>query len=94
MRALLIISTILSALTTAYCFFEYQMPHAQLSKVLSELQQAAVNDPERLERIRWAILGVQTTWKPLLVLASLQSILMIGVTVYSCARYEKTKGTA
>jgi hypothetical protein len=82
MRWLLLISTVLSLLTTGYCFFEYQMPHAQLSKVLSELKLAGVNDPERVDRIRWAILGVQTTWKPLLALASVESILMVGLTVY------------
>jgi hypothetical protein len=83
MRAILVISTILSLQTTAYCFFEYQMPHAQFSKVLSHVEQAGITDPEVLSRIRWSIVGVQTTWKPLLVITSVQSVLTLALTIYA-----------
>lgn len=78
MRALLAISTVLSLLIAAYCFLEYQMmPHAQYSKMLSTLSQAGINDPDLMARVRWDIYGVRTTLKPLLVVTSVQSVLMV-----------------
>ena len=86
MRVALVISTLLSLLTTAYCFFEYQMPNAQWSKVLSELKQAGITDPDITSRIRWSIVGVQGTWKPLLAITSIQSIVALTATVYAFTR--------
>jgi hypothetical protein len=64
------------------------MPHAQFSKVLSELKQAGIKDADAVSRIRWDIIGVQTTWKPLLVITSAHSILMLVLTVYAGSRRE------
>jgi hypothetical protein len=94
MRALLVISTILSLLTTAYCYFEYQMPHAQWSKVLSELLHAGIKDPDVVSRIRWGILGAQTTWKPLLVITSVQSGLLLALTFYTFSEKKNSEAKA
>ena len=83
MRALLTICTILSLLITAYCLFEYQLPRSQFTKALSDLKLAGIDDPDLVSRIRWDIIGVQTTWRPLLFLTFLENFLMIALTIYS-----------
>ena len=43
--------------------------------------------------IRWSIMGVQTTWPPLLILTSVQSVLMLWLSIASFTKpeYGKTK---
>jgi len=85
------VCTILSFLITAYCFFEYQLPGAQLTKVLSDLHQAGVNDQELVSRIRLDIIGVQGTWWPLLIFTSVENILLLALTVHSFKKSERSK---
>ena len=94
MRITLSVCTILSLLITAYCFFEYQLPHSQFTKVLSDLRQAGVNDQELVSRIRWDIIGIQGTWWPLLLLTSVESILLIALTYHSFKKLGKSKSGA
>jgi len=83
MRALLTICTILSLLITTYCLFEYQLPRSQFTKVLSDLKLAGIDDPDLVSRLRRDIIGVQSTWRPLLFLRFTENILMIALTIYS-----------
>jgi hypothetical protein len=82
MTKLLALCTSISVAITAYCFLEYQLPHAQFTKVLSDLKMS-VNDKELIERVRWDILGVQTTWKPLFALTLAQNVLLVILTARS-----------
>ena len=94
MRTLLVICTILSLLITAYCLFEYQLPRSQFTKALSDLKSAGIDDPDLVSRIRWDIIGVQTTWRPLLILTFVENILMIAVTICSFRRSMAPKTVA
>jgi hypothetical protein len=78
MKTLATICVLLSLFITAYCFVERQiLPEAQYTKVLSELKAAGINDKELIERVRGGILGVRTTWPPLLFAAILQNVLLV-----------------
>jgi hypothetical protein len=90
---LLAICTGISLLITAYCFLEYQLPYSQYAKVLSELKAAGINDKELIARIRWSILGVQTTWKPLFALTLLQNGLLCGLTIAVLKQSRKVEWT-
>jgi hypothetical protein len=92
MKKLLALSSAVSIAITAYCLLEYQLPHAQYTKVLAELKMAGVNDKETIERIRRSILGVQTTWKPLLALALSENILLLALTVRAMSKKEIQAG--
>lgn len=77
MKPLVIASLLISLFITAYCYLEYQLPHSQYLKALSDLKTAGVTDKELIKRIRWDILGVQTTWTPLLVANVVQNMLLV-----------------
>jgi hypothetical protein len=79
MKTLTIVCLFLSLVITAYCFFESQLPHAQYAKVLSDLKTAGIKDQELIERVRWSIVGVQTTWLPLIVATLFQNVLILIV---------------
>jgi len=81
MRTLLVTCTILSLLITGYCYLEYKMPLAQWTKVLNELKLAGLDgDPVFRDRVRWSIVGAQTTWPLLLGATVVQNILLITLT--------------
>jgi hypothetical protein len=78
MKTLATACVLLSLFITAYCFFEREvLPGAQYTKVLSDLKTAGINDKELIERIRWSILGIRTTWPPLLFATLCQNALLV-----------------
>jgi hypothetical protein len=78
MKALATACVLLSIFITAYCYVEREvLPHAQYTKVLSDLTTAGITDQELRDRIRWSILGVRTTWPPLLAAAFIQNVLLV-----------------
>lgn len=95
MKTLTIVSLFLSLVITAYCFLEYQLPQAQYAKVLSDLMAAGIKDQELLERVRWSIVGVQTTWIPLFIATLCQNVLLlILLTKQATGRRPKTQNSA
>ena len=90
-KALVLACTILSVLIEAYCRIEYELPHAQYTKVLAELKSAGINDPDVIERIHWSIVGVQTTWTPLFIALACQTTLLVILLVKVIRERPKTQ---
>jgi len=77
MKTLATTCLLLSLFVTGYSFLERELPYSQYTKVLSDLKTAGINDQELIQRVRWSIIGVRTTWPPLLVAAILQNALLV-----------------
>ena len=81
MRILIVLCAVLNLAVTAYCFFEYQLPHSQFTKVVSNLGSEGIQDEALLREIRWSILGVQGTWWPLFVMIGIENILFVLLVI-------------
>lgn len=90
MKTLVLVCMLLSLFITAYCFFERELPYAQYTKVLSDLKTAGINDQELIDRVRWDIVGVRTTWPPLLIATILQNALLV-ILLAKLARADRFK---
>jgi hypothetical protein len=77
MKTLTTVCLVLSLVITSYCLLEYELPDAQYTKVLSDLNSSRIKDYALIERVRWSIVGVKTTWPPLIIAALCQNALLV-----------------
>jgi hypothetical protein len=76
---LAIVSLLISILLTFCVTFDHVIPQSQYTKVLADLKQAGVNDPELIKRVHWSITGAPTATRLTLALSLVQNVVLFAV---------------